>query len=252
MKKNRHIFIISLLLLITAILATFNVLLLTGVIKHDSKNSKESDSAVDQKVTQKDDKSDSDKTNEPLYYEIINEYKNAIHEEFKGSDGYTYANWNAVSHIIENNGTNLAYAFIDINSDGKDEMLIGQGFEDNGYSIVDIFSYTNGLNNLFEENSACLAETRCHVTLYDGGTIYFDGSGGASIHGYDFYTLDNNGKIIHNGSFESEYLENGDVIITDLLEQNKLDIKEIKPVVEEFTKGQKIVNIEKLNWKKIA
>ena len=126
--------------------------------------------------------------------------------------------------------------------------------------IIDIFSY-DGTNiiRLFKDNADCLAETRCSIKLYDDGTIYFSGSGGASSQYISFYNINKNISTLNTiNSYYLKYGDNRELTIYD--EKNydiindkgtKLNYTSIEELEKINIKNANIIDLNKLEWTQI-
>lgn len=85
------------------------------------------------------------------------------------------------------------YAYYNINGLGSCELLIGEynDYRDD-YSILAIYTLDDDEPELLE---SIADNDRWHLTIYTDGTICTDGSGGASIHYWDYYRIDHSFDI---------------------------------------------------------
>ena len=215
--------IIFLLVTIIVILAVLCVLFATGTIilnssttdnnQHTSENNESDELSNSQDYNNSNDNQtlESDKN---IYSAILDEYIDAIQESNKNNTNYKYVNENAINHYFNQKGTeyefNFKYSFYDINKDGNYEMLINN-------DIIDIFSYDgSNIIRLFKDNADCLSESRCQISIYDDGTIYFSGAGGASSRYISFYNINKNVSTLNTiNSYYLKYEDDGSLTIYD-------------------------------------
>ena len=253
-KNNSGLF--ALLAVIVVILVTLGALLATGAIKFKSDSSEDSQQSTNNNQ-QSNDVNENAKSSQDIYSDIINEYKTAIHSNKDDNMVYKYVNENAMNHYYSQKGTedefNFEYSFYDINKDGIEELLI------NNY-IIDIFSY-DGSNviRLFSEDANCLSETRCSINLYDDGTIYFSGSGGAANYYIGFYNINQNSSTLNTiNSYLIKYGNDGSTTIydEDTYDFNndtgtKLDYSSDKELLNANIHNANKIDLNSLNWTNI-
>ena len=153
-----------------------------------------------------------DTQNAELYEAVINDYKAAfaffslddIDGEEKLAEECKLVNTALVAHICRYSdaGAELTYDYYDIDKNGVDELIVGVSD-----SPEAIYSYDKANNvpvKIFFQETI----ERGSLSIYDNGSIYSEGSGGAALHYFEF------GKMSADGlSFESlekveeEYLE---------------------------------------------
>ena len=196
-------------------------------------------------------------SNKKIYSAIIDEYKSAVQEGNKNNTNYKYVNENAINHYFKQKGTeyeiNFKYSFYDINKDGTYEMLINN-------SIIDIFSYDgSNIIRLFKDNANCLSETRCQISLYDDGTIYFSGSGGASNRYIGFYSINKNVSTLNTiNAYYLKYEDNGNLTI---YEESTYDYNKDTGTKAKYSSEKELldanihnntqIDLNKLNWTSI-
>ena len=253
MKKNNKsgllvgilIGIIILLIIVIGLLAT-NTISFSSKVNGDSEHKMENKDKSDENDEEIE---DSDNLDNEKYASIIEEYKKALNDKDFNNNvdtEKTYPNINEnIIHLYHSYGTPnaLKYVFYDVNSDGKNEMIVGDG--DN--SIYEIYTY-DGVKAIRFYNENCLGE-RCNSSIYDNGIIYFYGSGGASIHGLDFYKIASDGYSKDTfKSYSVEYDSNGNVTITDELTKAKTNYKADDEVINDVVGSAKKIDLSKLGW----
>lgn len=194
-----------------------------------------------------------EKTNQEMYSEVLDEYKEALSPTL--AINYIYVNENYMDNYKKLKGTefefDLEYAFYDINNDGIDELIINR-------DIVDIFSYDgNDIIRLFKETAHCLSD-RCHLELYEDGTIYQHGSSGAAYQHLEFYSINKGAKLDSLGLYLAVYGEDNTLTIYDSETYNylaetgtKAVYQTVDGILEYHLKGTKKVNLNNLEWEKI-
>ena len=258
--------VIILLVIIIAILAVLCVLFATGTISlktsttNDNQQTSENKESNEISNSQDNNNSNDNQTlesNKNIYSAVLDEYKNAIQESNKNNTNYKYVNENAINHYFNQKGTeyefNFKYSFYDINKDGNYEMLINNG-------IIDIFSYDgNNIIRLFKDNANCLAESRCQINIYDDGTLYFSGSGGASSHHISFYNISKNVSTLNTiNSYYLKYGDNGSLTIYDESTYDfsndtgtKLNYSSDKELLNANIHNANQIDLNDLNWNTI-
>lgn len=131
------------------------------------------------------------------YSDVINQYKTAIQNDFYADTLNGLADdWDVIgdyvsslflSHARSYDDNKVHYALVDINNDGTEEMVIGASGDGGDVREYDIFTHDGSKPiPLFYVGSF---GERSNFKLYDNGVIYVDGSGGASLHSYQYYQL---------------------------------------------------------------
>ena len=240
--------ITGLLIGIIIMLLVFVALFATNTI---SFNSKTNNNDKTTNTEENNDNEENNNTDEEKYSKIIEEYKNAINDnEYNNStnteEKYPNINDNMMHHYHADKSISFNYIYYDINKDGKNELIIGDGKD----SIFEIYTYDGNKTNRFF-NESCLGE-RCSTEIYSNGIIYFYGSGGANIHGLDFYKIANDGYSEDTiKSYEVEYDENKNITITDEITNTKTNYKSDEEVISNVVGNANKVDLSKLNWQEI-
>ena len=251
-KKNSNGLVIGVLVGVIVCLLILVGLLVSGVInfKIDTSSKKEESGTVIDNASKnvgENKVSDVDK-----YSAIIEEYKSAMNDENYQEDMEKYSNINQNmmnfyhsykkgyydGEIIFN------YVYYDINKDGNNELIIGPMYE--------IYTYDgNKANRLINEN--CLGE-RCSVALYNDGTIHFEGSGGAAIHGYAVYKIGADGnsrETVKDYTVEYTDQDGKTFVVTNNITNQTENFLSIDELESSLIGNAKKVDMTKLDWKEI-
>lgn len=189
--------------------------------------------------------------NESKYSSVISEYSKAMKDDNFVDDNdsetkYPNINYTMIAYYHMYNSVIFNYTYYDINKDGKDELIVGNA-ED---SIYEVYTYDGNKAVRFLDSN-CLGD-RCSAELWDNGIIYFEGSGGAYIHGLDFYKIADDGysrKIV--SSYEVEYDEDKNVTITDNKTNKKTNYSTDEQVISDVKGNANTMDLSKLDWKEI-
>lgn len=130
---------------------------------------------------------------EIMYGNILSLYKKALSEEWE-YDLLKENNLNYLCRYYYHKGTaleDIGYTFYDINSDGIDELIVGE-IED---YIFDVYTYQ-------DEQAILIAQggERCWYDICEDGKLSTKGSSGATTTFYEFYVLE-------AGAKELKYIE---------------------------------------------
>ena len=232
-KNNKSGLIIGILFGIIVMLVIIIGLFATNIIGFSSKTDNVSDKKANNEEKldeQKEDFQENNNIEEDEYLAIIEEYKGALNDKDFNYHAY-------------DNSVIFKYVFFDINNDGKNEMIVGDG----NNAIYEIYTY-DGKKVLRFYDDGCLGE-RCSSSIYDNGIIYFYGSGGASVHGLDFYKVAGDGyskEVIK--SYSVEYDSNGNVTIMDNNTKSVTNFKKDEEVISSVIGSAKKVDLSKLDW----
>lgn len=93
---------------------------------------------------------------------------------------YPFEEW--LSYDIQSN-----YVFVDFDGDGEEELFyyfLGGGAGNGCYMLIK-YDEEKGLVSLYQEE----AGARWMISVCDNGVFILDGSGGASVHGWDYYRI---------------------------------------------------------------
>lgn len=254
-KEKKSKGVIILLIIVIVVLGVLCTLFATGKVSlKDNNISNDNTEKEDKEINNNNDDEKVFSKYEDIYSDIINEYRNAI-SNYDENSNYKYVNEIGLFHYNENKGTenefDMKYTFYDINKDGNYEMLINNG-------IIDIFSYDGKkIIRLFEDDAPCLAETRCKIDLYEDGTIYFSGSGGASSQYIGFYNINKDNSTLNTiNSYYLKYSDSNDVTIYDneTYDTNndtgdELNYHSQEELINENIHNTNKINLDNLNWK---
>ena len=241
--------IVIVLVLLVIVLSVLCVLFATKTITLNTKEETKQDEKKEEKETKVD--------NEKIYEAVIKDYKDALTKGSVADDpdtGYQYANGYAIFNYYynENNKPTMQYAFYDINKDGNDEMIITS----NG-NIIDIYGHNdNNILLIMKDNRGCLGE-RCQIdNIYDNGLIEFSGSGGATVHGIDFYTINSNNVLETINSYVIIYNDENSYTIYDGKTYDystgtgtKAKYTTTEELIADNVKDAKQIDLTKLDWK---
>ena len=250
--NNKGGVIIGILIGIIIMLVVIICLFVTNTISFNSKvnDSNEKSANKEDKVEeQSETTSKSDNLDNERYASIIEEYKRAVNDKDFNNNmdtEKTYPNIN--DHIIHlqylsSPVPRIYYVFYDVNKDENNEMIVGDG----NNAIYEMYTY-DGKKALRFYNDSCLGE-RCNSSIYDNGIVYFYGSGGANLHGLDFYKIASDGYSKESfKSYEVEYDSNRNVTITDSLTKEKTNYKTDEEVISSVVGNATKVDLSKLSW----
>lgn len=186
-------------------------------------------------------------SNEDMYKEVIDSYKNAYKEfDFEDMDieekleaKYKLVSLTLIEHVARyhEDGINLTYEFYDINNDGTDELIVGaSGSPGAIYSLSD----ENVVPIFFQDTME-----RGSLSIYDNGVILSSGAGGAALHYYEF------GKITKDSTYEAlekieeEYEEGKDIPVYRDAETSKvLNYKSFDEITEKYLDNANEVKLE--------
>ena len=237
--------IIVMLVIIIGLFATDTISFSSKVNSHDRKTTNNEDN-INEEDKEND---DSDNLDNEKYASIIEEYKKAVNDKDFNSNmetEKTYPNINdRIIHLqyLSSSVPRIYYVFYDVNKDDNNEMIVG----DSSNGIYEMYTY-DGAKAIRFYNESCLGE-RCSSSIYDNGIIYFYGSGGANIHGLDFYKIGSDGYSKDTfKSYEVEYDSNGNVTITDNNTKSVTNFKKDEEVISSVVGSSKKIDLSKLGW----
>ena len=139
---------------------------------------------------------------EEIYKDVINNYKQAK-EEFEKDDTlaiekkYPLVSEILISHAVryKENNVEIAYTYYDIDNNGIKELILGIKLTDSNKLIpAAIYTHTSNyeVKKLYYQNTI----ERGNLSIYDNGTLYSIGSGGAALHYYGFYKIASDGTSL--------------------------------------------------------
>ena len=135
---------------------------------------------------------------EVIYAEVLDYYYNSITTgwadyEFENADSevsFMFAQYYSDPSYIDQ----IGYAFIDLNGDDVDELLIGMTSDEETYrmpgTIYDLFTYMNG-----QIYDVATSGERFRYQLCSDNTIYFSSHDGAGFDHYTKYKLNNSNPV---------------------------------------------------------
>ena len=249
-KNNKSSFVIGILICIIIILVVVIGLFATNTISFGNKvNSDDRQTTNNEDNINEEEKENDDSNNldNERYSSIIEEYKKAMNDIGYNDNMDVEKNYPNINeymmHYYHGGSASFSYVFYDINKDGKNEMIVGDG--SNG--IYEMYTY-DGSKAIKFYNQSCLGD-RCNSSIYDNGIIYFYGSGGASVHGLDFYKIGDDGYSKDTfKSYSVEYDSNGNVTITDELTKTTTNYKTDDEVINDVVGSSKKIDLSKLDW----
>ena len=109
----------------------------------------------------------------------------------------------------------------DIDESGEKELLVGSRSNGGDERVVGVYCFDGvDAKNMFEDQT--LAE-RSLLQIYENGTMYIYGSGGASYGNASFYRMDGEHTVIQTEqyTFDMEDIQNSHIITTRKLCQRK-------------------------------
>lgn len=139
---------------------------------------------------------------EEIYKDVINNYKQAK-DEFEKDDTlaveekYPLVSEALILHAVryKENNVELAYTYYDIDNNGTKELILGIKSTDSNKLIpTAIYTHTSNseVKKLYYQNTI----ERGNLSIYDNGTLYSIGSGGAALHYYGFYKIASDGTSL--------------------------------------------------------
>ncbi len=142
------------------------------------------------------------------YYDLIDDLAKGLKEGFTeeqtlleddGGLGVSYRFYAAQYNTYEV----LGYMYIDLDSDGTDELLLGENSRDGSEGwdsiIYDIFTLKNG-----ERIHVASGAERCRYYLCEDGTIAREGSSGAAYSSYEYFNYSDGGLSIIESYFSKQ------------------------------------------------
>ena len=129
-------------------------------------------------------------SNEKMYEEVINSYKNA-YDEFdiedyesgeKIASKYDLVSLTLIEHVARYSidGVELTYEYYDIDGNGIDELIVGASGAPG--AIYSFNEKENEVTKIFFQDTM----ERGDLSIYDNGVIVSSGAGGAALHYYEF------------------------------------------------------------------
>ena len=179
---------------------------------------------------------DSTSIDEELYQELIAEYKKTLDEFYFENFDYeidedSLLSLTLIEHVAryKAEGVNLTYDLYDIDSNGVDELIV----EANGAPGA-IYSYDTKEEKVVKIFFQDTME-RGNLIIYDNGTILSEGSGGATLHYYEF------GRIARGGTeyerfiqVEEEYLDEENVVYKNVETGHILNVDSLDEIMDRY------------------
>ena len=261
-KKNNYGLVIGMLVGVVVCLIVVIGLLVTGVInfKVDTSSKKEESGTVIKDDTAKN--TDENKVSEDEKYSaIIEEYKSAMNDENYQENMEKYPNINAIMMNYYHNfkkgyydgEMSFNYTYYDINKDGNNELVVVTNSPTKeSDNIADIYTYDGNKANMFI-HEGCLGE-RCSAAIYDNGIIYFEGSGGAAVHGYTIYKIGADGyskETVKDYTVEYTDLDGKSFIVTNDITNQIENFLSIDELESSLIGSANKVDLSKLDWEEI-
>ena len=138
------------------------------------------------------------------YQKILDEYQEALlmgaSEVQKDPEGYPNINPLLVFLTETDKGkTEIIYTMYDIDESGEKELLVGSRSNGGDERVVGVYCFDGvDAKNMFEDQT--LAE-RSLLQIYENGTMYIYGSGGASYGNASFYRMDGEHTVIQTEQY---------------------------------------------------
>ena len=139
-----------------------------------------------------------------IYHAVLNEYRaicsmtrDEYDSQYKESD-YPYVNQLMMRYYHIYGGMQIVYAFYDIDGNGVNELLVGNGNEDEA-SIIGLYAF-DGEKAVTLNNTA---GERQSLKIYTDGTIKIQNSESASNTSTKYYRLDEEGYVLTEVSIGS-------------------------------------------------
>ena len=240
MKKNNNGALIGLLIGIIVMLLIVVGLFATNTISLNTKEKNNSNKTTNN-TEEKQTTSDID-----IYQEVINQYKEIINsnlsDEEINQDKYNYASYTNCGTYQCLKENKWYYTYYDINKDNHDELLISYE-SDNKHFVTTI--YTNDGTNI-KEVAKYWSRNRLYG-IYDNGLIVTNGSGGATVAGYSFQTIDKSIDKDYEVNYNNSEIES----IIDMKTEKKTDYNTVEELLSDNIGNNQKVDLEKLTWNEI-
>ena len=176
------------------------------------------------------------------YKEAMEKYESEEYSQETLEKKYSLVNADLIAHVsrYKSNDVKLTYGFYDIDQNDVRELVIGASGTPGA-----IYSYDTEKEEPVKIYYQSTLE-RGNLSMYDNGIILSHGSGGATLHYYEF------GKIADDGiSFESieeieeEYKgENTNSIYRNFNTRKKLEYKDIDEIMNKYVSDSKEIKIK--------
>lgn len=170
-----------------------------------------------QEFAEKDEEKEERVNDKNVYQEILEEYKNAVEQDsdyrWEHKEEFSNVNETAVGYYRTFEDVNFYYAYLDIDQNGQDEMLVATGEED-WHAVAEIYA-TDGEKayRLIKEDSL---GDRSQLSIYANRVMKVKSSGGVGAEITTFYQMAANG-------YEIEVIDEGAIT-----ENQKIDFENLQ------------------------
>lgn len=194
------------------------------------KETEKTSEVAEKKSSKKEEKKDTKKENDTsVFNDVIDKYQSLIDSPSTGSfdENHDSGQSQIISDLETSGGGNdsgIGYAYVDLNDDGQDELLIGNTGSEGNAMIYDIYANVDGTVKMIKDETT--------KTLLDE-----DSTKACAQQITHYYTLTNKNKIVLH------YDNNGDMLFT----AGSFDGKKFKPEAKYV--GYSRTNFMKLNLK---
>lgn len=187
---------------------------------------------------------------EEIYKDVINNYKQAK-EEFEKDDTlaiekkYPLVSEILISHAVryKENNVEIAYTYYDIDNNGIKELILGIKLTDSNKLIpAAIYTHTSNfeVKKLYYQNTI----ERGNLSIYDNGTLYSIGSGGAALHYYGFYKIASDGTSLETlENIREEYITDNTVKYYNENNNNELSYKNLDEITGKYINAAKEIEL---------
>ena len=187
---------------------------------------------------------------EEIYKDVINNYKQAK-EEFEKDDTlaiekkYPLVSELLISHAVryKENNVEIAYTYYDIDNNGIKELILGIKSTDSNKLIpTAIYTHTSNyeVKKLYYQNTI----ERGNLSIYDNGTLYSIGSGGAALHYYGFYKIASDGTSLETlENIREEYTTDNTVKYYNEDNNNELSYKNLDEITGKYINTAKEIEL---------
>ena len=187
---------------------------------------------------------------EEIYKDVINNYKQAK-EEFEKDDTlaiekkYPLVSEILISHAVryKENNVEIAYTYYDIDNNGIKELILGIKLTDSNKLIpAAIYTHTSNyeVKKLYYQNTI----ERGNLSIYDNGTLYSIGSGGAALHYYGFYKIASDGTSLETlENIREEYITDNNLKYYNENNNNELSYKNLDEITGKYINAAKEIEL---------
>ena len=226
-KKNNNGALVGLLIGIIIMLLVVVGLFATNTLSLNTKEKNNSNETNEKSKANTEEKQNT--LSNDIYQEVINQYKEIINsnlsDEEINQDKYNYASYTDCGTYQCLKENKWYYTYYDIDKDNHDELLISYD-TDNKHFVTTIFTNDG---------------------IYDNGLIVTNGSGGATIEGYSFQTIDKSTDKDYEVNYNNSKIES----IIDMKTEKKTDYNTVEELLSDNIGNNQKVDLEKLTWNEI-